>query len=234
MSKIRAFIVGGDASISKLLSSDRLFEVIDGGKMPNPSQFDMVVFTGGEDILPEFYGEDNICSTWVNRQRDLVELNIFRMTKDTHYHFGICRGLQLLAICNGSTLWQDVSGHSALGTHKMTFTSFDTMKDDSKIKSISGVTSLHHQAIKVTQDNIHRILAYEDFGQPVTAVDGTGKPTSLDRVVESAWFEETRSFGVQGHPEYSHASKEYKDYVLFKLIEDRETGYYANQRRGHA
>lgn len=234
MSKIRAFIVGGDSSVARLLTSDSLFEVIDGGPMPDPSNFDMVVFTGGEDVLPEFYGEENRKSSWVNRHRDLIELNIFQKTKDTHYHFGICRGLQLLAICNGSTLWQDVTGHSALGTHRMTLTSFDSVRQYKNLKEIVGVTSVHHQAIKVTQDNINCILAYEDFGQPVTAIDGTGKPTALDRVVEAAWFEATRSFGVQGHPEYKHASKEFKDYVLYKLIEDKDTGYYANQRRGHA
>lgn len=230
MSKIRAFIVGGDHNVLKLLESDPLFEVVNGGRMPPLDAFDMVVFTGGEDISPEFYGEENkFCSTWMNHRRDLVELNIFRHTKDTHYHFGICRGMQLLAIAHGHKLWQDISGHQSGRGHNMTLT-----RGHNAGAVIEGVTSVHHQAIYETALNAHTIMAHEAYDQPVTARSGDGKSYTLNAVPEAAWFEETRSFGVQGHPEYSIASKAYKDYVLYHLIEDIDTGYYANTRKGRA
>lgn len=225
MDKIRAFIVGGDVAVKNLLHDYGVFEVVDGGRMPPLNAFDIVVFTGGEDVAPEMYGEENVYSSWLAPHRDMVEFNIFQRTKDTHYHFGICRGLQLLAVANGHTLWQDISGHQLSNGHSM------TTRDGHVVK---GVTSVHHQAIRQTVNNKHCVLAWEKYDEPVEARGSTRIPYSLDKVVEAAWFEPTRSFGVQGHPEYRGASKEYKDYVLYHLLEDKLTSFYANKYKGHA
>ncbi|MBR0450070.1 MAG: gamma-glutamyl-gamma-aminobutyrate hydrolase family protein, partial [Clostridia bacterium] len=79
-------------------------------------RFDGIVFTGGIDISPEFYGE-NICheKTEVSRARDLFELSLFKAFYERKKPIlGICRGIQLINVALGGTLFQHIENHSGV------------------------------------------------------------------------------------------------------------------------
>lgn len=226
---IKAYTIGGDRAVTLFLNQHPLIYCVDGYDDPNPDldDYDMMVFTGGCDVHPKYYGQKLMSGTYPHEPRDVNEFSYFFKTKDTHYHFGICRGLQLLGVAHGSRLWQDVTGHSGLGVH-----GFKPVKGTSPFDYVEGVTSLHHQAIRLDNRNRHNILAFEGFKQPVTVKSPDfDKRLTINKVVEAAYFDESRSFGVQGHPEYNQASEEFKKYVFYHLIEDERTGFYSSKQK---
>jgi putative glutamine amidotransferase len=71
---------------------------------------DGLVLQGGNDVAPETYGETPIDPRWRgDRVRDRYEIELVRAFIDAGKPvFGICRGLQLLNVAFGGTLWQDI------------------------------------------------------------------------------------------------------------------------------
>jgi len=73
--------------------------------------FDGFLFTGGHDVHPKFYGQEKadycgeICET-----RDLMEAYIFReaVLNQNKPALGICRGIQLINVLLGGSLYQDI------------------------------------------------------------------------------------------------------------------------------
>ena len=72
------------------------------------SRFDGFVFTGGHDVSPVLYGQEKlpVCGD-LCPQRDSMEAKLLaaalRVDKPV---LGICRGLQLMNVVLGGTLWQ--------------------------------------------------------------------------------------------------------------------------------
>ena len=68
------------------------------------------LFTGGHDVDPHLYGEepDALCGR-INKARDDLEKRVFDMAWETDKAvFGICRGLQIMNVFLGGTLYQDL------------------------------------------------------------------------------------------------------------------------------
>ncbi len=74
------------------------------------SELDGIVFSGGEDFDPGFFGaEKHPNLEYVNDKRDLYDLTLFKLASDRNVPIlGICRGLQLMNIAMGGTLYQDI------------------------------------------------------------------------------------------------------------------------------
>lgn len=74
------------------------------------AQLDGIVFTGGEDFAPAYYGaEEHEKLGEVNVPRDTYDLTLFKLAKDRNVPIlGICRGLQLINVAMGGTLYQDL------------------------------------------------------------------------------------------------------------------------------
>ena len=75
--------------------------------------FDGFLFGGGDDIDPARYGEtvqfDNV---EVDADRDAFELGLYEHVKRSGKPvLGICRGLQVLNVAEGGTLYQHIDGH---------------------------------------------------------------------------------------------------------------------------
>ena len=165
-------------------------------------QVDMLLLAGGGDIAAERFGQANLpCSGVPNEKRDAYELMLVKeaitMKKPI---FGICRGMQLINVALGGTLWQDVElkwqaeGAPSVkiehqrpdckweGVHEINVNPF------SKLVEILGtdrmrVNSTHHQVIKdVAEDLIVSAL-------------------SDDGVIEGLESDDGLIVGVQFHPE---------------------------------
>lgn len=155
-----------------------------------------VLFTGGGDLDPLLYGEQNRASHYIDAERDRFEIELMRgvLNADTPI-FAICRGFQILNVACGGTLLQDIptppygqhttnAGISAQHTIDVT--------DGSRLhsllaKSPIAVNSRHHQA--VTRKTLGCPLVATAFSSGEDIVEAVERP-------EKAWV-----VGVQWHPE---------------------------------
>jgi putative glutamine amidotransferase len=130
------------------------------------SRLDGVFLTGGVDVEPSNYGEPKlpICGV-TDPDRDAVESALLRFAIDKHLPvLAVCRGLQILNVVCGGTLYQDVKSqvpaamkHDYFPTPSnpsRKYLAHDvTIKPSTRLGSILGsavvpVNSMHHQAIK--------------------------------------------------------------------------------------
>lgn len=162
-------------------------------------RMDGFLFSGGGDVNPLLFGEqpDPACGS-ISPLRDSHELALARilLERGDKPMLGICRGLQVLNIALGGTIYQDLSAHyeGKLIAHRQKmpeqYPSHSVrLLDGSAIQRISGcndmmVNSLHHQAI-------HQMG--QDFVPTAFAPDG---------VIEAAEHRQHPFLmGVQWHPE---------------------------------
>jgi len=76
------------------------------------SKLDGILFSGGADFEPSFFGEnERHKATVVHIERDNFEIPLisYVLKKTNLPIFGICRGFQLLNIALGGTLYQDIT-----------------------------------------------------------------------------------------------------------------------------
>jgi putative glutamine amidotransferase len=77
---------------------------------PLPEEFDGLLLAGGVDVDPVRYGEAPVNATVeTNAGRDVLDFELFaRAGRNGAAVFGICRGLQVVNVALGGTLWQDL------------------------------------------------------------------------------------------------------------------------------
>jgi putative glutamine amidotransferase len=175
---------------------------------------DGVLFTGGEDVDPARYGAaPHPALGTVSAERDCTELALFAAARRRGLPIlGICRGIQLVNVAMGGTLWQDlpserpgVVDHDP-GTGRDVRSHRVRLEPDSRAAHAVATTdlranSMHHQAVR-------------DLGPGLVA---TG--WAEDGLVEAV---ETRDgpwlLAVQWHPEEMHADAAAPDRGLFKAL----------------
>jgi len=153
------------------------------------STIDLLVFTGGEDIAPRRYGQENTNSYGINTERDQLEFDILKAAKTGKLPvkkiLGICRGIQLLNSSFGGSLTQDIfaeTGKRPRPTHPLRFLADFPLTST----NFPVVNSMHHQAVKYVG---------ESYPYKIIAVDANTE--NLEIVL---W--EDRFLGVQFHPEF--------------------------------
>lgn len=160
-------------------------------------QIDGLLLVGGQDISPLLSGEEpHLKLESTEPARDAFEIALIKETIAQHKPiFAVCRGMQLLNVMYGGTLYQDVSDYKELTVQHIQKTHFTkgshTIMLDlkSQLGQVFGdsyvVNSYHHQAIK-------------ELAEPFKAV-----AWSKDNLIEG--FESTdpeqRIVAVQWHPE---------------------------------
>ncbi len=176
---------------------------------------DGILFTGGPDVAPALYGEEKLpaCGLVLPR-RDMMELDLFRtaLAADKPI-FGICRGIQLMNVALGGSLYQDLpSQHPSPLVHEQK-PPYDqpshpvTVLPGSPLAALLGkgeieVTSRHHQAVKT-------------LAPPLQAM-----ATSPDGLVEAVWMPGKRFvWAVQWHPEHSIRTSEDSPKLFAAFVE---------------
>lgn len=163
---------------------------------------DGLLMTGGHDVDPRRYGErprfDNIvCS----RARDSMELALLRLALGHGKPvFGICRGLQIMNVCCGGTLYQDLPSEWPDGVehhqrppydrpvHRVHIVAGTPLHEELHADDLA-VNSYHHQAIRTLGDGLEAMAVSEDG-----LVEAVHRPAS-------AYFR-----AVQWHPEFRYGT----------------------------
>ena len=123
---------------------------------------DGLVLQGGNDVAPQHYGEEPMHADWHgDRVRDLYEMELIRaFVAAGKPVFGICRGLQMLNVTYGGTLFQDIGTqrpealeHRSLGKYEQHFHSVEFVAGSHLASLYPGLkrsttNSIHHQGIK--------------------------------------------------------------------------------------
>jgi putative glutamine amidotransferase len=169
-------------------SLERIYSVLDGVLLP-----------GGDDVAPERYGQvPHPQLGEVDGNRDELEITIARWAmRDDKPLLGICRGIQVLAVAAGGTLYQDLpSEWEGDFSHNVRdfgpdFLSHAIEVEDGSVlfqtigRQVVEVNSFHHQAVRDVPQ-----------GFIVSA-------RSTDGVVEGIEASELKfAVGVQCHPEH--------------------------------
>lgn len=169
---------------------------------------DLVVFTGGPDVHPAYYGEGESIheSVYYDDERDYDDIQAYLYCVDAGIPMtGVCRGAQFLAVMNGHKLYQHINNHQ--GEH--------CMWDCDEKQMIQSVSSVHHQSVYVTGGGMDIIgVTHKSTerwrNKDVSSTRPGGDPMTD---IEAYFIRETCCFGVQGHPEY----KEYPAFAKWYL-----------------
>lgn len=181
------------------------------------NDLDGILFSGGSDVYPKLFGEeclDGFEMSLIIPDRDKFEIALYHsaIKKDIPM-LGICRGIQLMAIAGGGTIYQDIDScmvrtprirHTQKApdwfpTHSVYF------QPNSFLHGIYHtdkfiVNSFHHQAVK----NI-----------PIGYISSAVSP---DGVIEAIELPEKKFVvGVQWHPERT-VKKEKESLALFQAF----------------
>lgn len=149
---------------------------------------DGVLLAGGDDVDPAAYGAERHPHLGVtNPLQDTVEISLTkRALADGKPVFGICRGLQLLNVALGGTLYQDIPSDLPDARYHVPLPSakrMDALAHQIRLSSDSwlaarldadgmAVNSIHHQAIRDVAPGLRAVgWAGDDV---IEAVEGTG------------------------------------------------------------
>ena len=135
-----------------------------------------LLLSGGPDVDPVLYGEEKLpCCGEILAVRDAMELSLFRKAlKSGLPVLGICRGLQVMNVALGGTLYQDIATqlpgaikHPCYDTprdkvHEVTVTEHSRLHRITGLARI-GVNSRHHQGVKKLADSL-KATAYSEDG----------------------------------------------------------------------
>lgn len=182
---------------------------------------DSLCMPGGPDVHPRLYGEAPRadCALDVVEELDDVEMQLVRWAlADGKPLLAICRGMQLMNVALGGTLYQDlVTQHPAALRHQHQVTHLDvmhqmTIEDGTRLAALAGavkveVNSRHHQAVRDAAPSLQ-----------VSAV-------SPDGVVEAV-EDPARGFllGVQCHPEDLYFSHDWSQRLFKEFISHSSGG----------
>ena len=206
---VRALLSAGGVPLilSPLMGASLAASALDG--------CDGLLLTGGEDVDPSWYGaEPSPHLTPPSQERDLFELALFAVARQRGLPIlGVCRGIQLINVALGGTLFQDLPSerpgpvdHSPAGardarSHSIRLepgsraaTALDTLR--------VTVNSVHHQAIRDLAPDLVA-TGWSDDGLIEAAESKPG----------AAWI-----LAVQWHPEEMHADRRAPEHGLFSAL----------------
>ncbi|WP_034551103.1 gamma-glutamyl-gamma-aminobutyrate hydrolase family protein [Carnobacterium funditum] len=160
-------------------------------------QIDGLLLAGGQDISPLLFGEEpHLKLEATEPARDAFEMALIKETLAQHKPIlAICRGMHLLNVMYGGTLYQALSDYKELTVQHIQQTYFNTgshtitLDTESQLGTIFGATylvnSYHHQAIKELADSFKAVAWSKD-----NLVEGFESTDSEQSIIAVQWHPE--------------------------------------------
>jgi len=168
------------------------------------SEVDGVLLQGGSDVSPTSYGETPLRPEWEgDRIRDDYERQIVHAAMTLGKPLlGVCRGLQILNVALGGSLYQDITHQNQTAIVHRDWNVYDELhhgiriEKDSALGKVYGskgkINSIHHQGIKQ--------LAPDLVAEAWCEEDGIIEAVRLKK-------QDLFMLGVQWHPEFIRPSE---------------------------
>lgn len=161
------------------------------------THLDGILLTGGSDVDPRYFGEEPLPQTGeITPDRDEFEIKLSKLVLKRNIPIlAICRGIQVLNIAAGGTIYQDINTQCIkpikhnqnaprwYDSHEISIGKNTKLYDILGIDNLR-VNSFHHQAIKNTAKNFI-----------INAKSSDGIIEGIESVVHKF------ALGVQWHPE---------------------------------
>lgn len=158
--------------INGLVGIDKIVNICDG-----------LIITGGEDINPSIYGESIEHNIILDGYADMLDFNLLKIfSKNNKPILGICRGMQVINVYFGGSLYQDMKGHKLTCDERHLINiENDTFLYECYKKEKMLVNSNHHQSIKEVANN---------FKVSATSEDGVIEAIEKDNIIGIEWHPE--------------------------------------------
>lgn len=173
---------------------------------------DGVIFAGGEDFDPALYGSNsyNLVESYSTDQ-DRSDLELLSLViEERKPILGICRGMQLINIYYGGSLYEDIpsqfsksishrDGSHGFSYHNVNFNETSRIYEKLGVEKSRQVNSMHHESIRNLAD-----------GLMATAISDDG----LIEAIENPYYNNFM-MGVQWHPEYNNGDLDDLTRIIF-------------------
>ena len=182
--------------------------VAPGDPLPDLATVSALLLTGGNDIHPGHWDDDERVHTKaeLDEDRDALEIPLIRAAWGQNLPIlGICRGEQVLNVALGGSMIQDIPDHFGCEPSRHQHGTPDVpdmhhrvqLAPGSRLRALLGedvflVNSRHHQSVKRLAPGLAAVGWHLDTTHPVTGP----LVEALEASDPSRWV-----FGVQWHPE---------------------------------
>ncbi|ALS02869.1 glutamine amidotransferase [Enterococcus silesiacus] len=181
------------------------------------TQIDKLILAGGQNVSPTLYGETiQVEEAELSNERDQFELTLIEEAiAQGKPIFAVCRGLQLVNVALGGSLYQDISclnqqkiAHMQVPVSREIPTHQIQTEADSILRDIYGeattVNSFHFQAVKKLAKELR-----------VTALSEDGIIEGVESNDPSLVF-----LGVQWHPDFAYEYLEQEMAVFHYVVKE--------------
>ncbi len=163
---------------------------------------DGVVMHGGADVWPGSYGEEPLRPEWLgDRVRDLYDLAVVEAFSQAGKPiFGVCRGLQLINVAFGGTLYQDILTQVPGAQVHRNAHAYDRHQHDIRIQAHSRLAQLYPGVQTARVNSIHH-QAIKDVA-PGFAVEAWSLPDGIPEAICRHQPQRSYIAATQWHPEF--------------------------------
>ena len=173
------------------------------------------LLTGGPDVAPSIYNEEQKpwCGTLCEARDEMEQYILKKAVEKDRSVLGVCRGIQLMNVCYGGTLYQDLkSEYDSDLDHRIQpsyneMIHFNTIQKDTPLYDLLGkeqmkVNSYHHQAVKKLSPQFKQMSISEDG------------------LIESIYMPDRKYVvGVQWHPEFLYQKDENNRKIICSFVD---------------
>ena len=202
-----------------IVRSDRLLDEYTG-------LCDGFLFCGGDDITPLLFGEEPRKGNGkTNVTVDLFQIRLMKRVLNSRKPvFAICRGMQVMSVACGGTIWQDLSlipgktiDHMQQTTARGEVSHRIRTEENSRLRKYIGsclfVNSFYHQAVNSPGKDVFVSARAQD--DTIEAVEISSHPFAI---------------GVQWHPECMYRTSPemrglFHEFVFHSLINEKDSGH---------
>ncbi|MEO8294958.1 MAG: gamma-glutamyl-gamma-aminobutyrate hydrolase family protein [Gemmatimonadota bacterium] len=200
--------------LTPLVGSDHTAEIV--------GRLDALVITGGHDVDPELYQtapSPGLGS--LDRRRDEFEISLFHAARAQHLPIlGICRGLQIINVAMGGTLWQDLPSErpGSIG-HERSDAARDARVHRVRIEPETRLCQILRTAALTTNSFHHQAIRSLAPGLTASAWAEDGVIEGVEGNSTGDWL-----IAVQWHPEEFFSQTDASDQRVFPALVDAVRG----------